>query len=53
MVFRVDGAREHTEMGVKDARDRSLLLSNLERLSRGEGANKGDRSEGRWWAILS
>ena len=57
MVFRVmglDGVMkgEHTEMGVKDAQDRSLLHSNLERLSR-EGANEGARRKRRQWAILS
>ena len=57
MVFRVMGLDgvlkgEHTEMGEKDVQDRSLLHSNLERLSRGEGANRVDRSKRRWWAIL-
>lgn len=57
MVFRVMGLDgvlkgEHTEMGEKDVQDRSLLPSNLERLSRGEGANRVDRSKRRWWAIL-
>lgn len=41
MVFKVmglDGVTkgEHTVMGEKDAQDRSLLCSNLERLTRGE-----------------
>ena len=56
MVFKVmglDGVTkgEHTVMGEKDAQDRSLLRSNLERLTRGEGASKGDISKRGQWVI--